>query len=353
MDDPALWLVLRDTPELLRRDAWSLVENLGTPSQIVGRPRSQFPDHFPAAVVEWLSRGGGIAAARRELELARRGACSVLAGDDPSFPELLREIPDPPLLLYYRGELPSSPAVAIVGSRRATTRGKANARQLGRALAQAGVWVVSGLAYGIDAAAHAGALEGGGATAAVLASGLDLPSPQGNRRMAERILSAGGCWLSEHPLGTPARPGHFPERNRLISGLASATVVVEARERSGTLWTARHAIEQNRELLAVPGPVDTDACRGSNALLREAMPVLDPSDVFAAIGLDPRTVAERSEASLSPLARTLLGRLRSGASELDELARELAVPAATLLEALLELELGGSVLREGSRIRLC
>jgi DNA processing protein len=224
------------------------------------------------------------------------------------------------------------------------------ARAWSASLAAAGVWIVSGLAYGVDAAAHRGALDAGGRTLAVLASGLDRPSPAGNIGLARAILDAGGGWLSEHPPGVPALAHHFPERNRLISGLARAVWVVEARERSGSLWTARHALEQGRDVWTTPGPVDTDLCRGSNALLRDgAGPVLEASDLQLALlgsAPQPAPVAARGPGD------ALLARLRDGPADRDALGRVLGLDPAELAALLLELELGGRISRDGNRVSL-
>jgi DNA processing protein len=268
---------------------------------------------------------------------------------------LLLEIPDPPVLLYLRGHPPEGPFVSVVGSRRATPRGREVARLFSAALARAGAVVASGLAYGIDAAAHTGALEAGSRTVAVLASGLDQPGPVGNRALARRILRQGGAWLSEHPPGAVPRAYHFPDRNRLISGLSRAALIVEARERSGSLSTARHAADQGRDVLVVPGPVDTDACRGSNRLLVEgAIAVVDPDDaVAAALGrLDWPPPGPTSE--LRPLPEgdggRILRRIRGGPCGPDDLVRELGLPPARVAALLLDLELEGWVKREGRRV---
>jgi DNA processing protein len=311
--------------------------------------------------------GGAAAAldgARRSLEsLAARGV-RVLAPGESEFPAVLAQIPDPPLLLFLRGRLPEGAALAVVGSRSAGERSRAVAHELARRAAEHGAAVVSGLAYGIDAAAHRGCLAGGGATVAVLASGVDCPSPSGNRALADQILSDGGAWLSEQLPGAGARPRHFPERNRLISGLARATLVVEARERSGTLWTARHALEQGRDVAVVPGAVDTDAARGSNRLLREgALAVLDADDLLDllfGVGVRPRSAArglQRVPASdvregLSGAARRVLAALGDGPRDPDTLGCELGLGAAQLAAPLLELELAGLLERVGARLAL-
>jgi DNA processing protein len=267
----------------------------------------------------------------------------------PDFPALLREIPDPPALLYVQGTLPPEPRLAIVGARRASARGREVARALAAAATRAGVGVVSGLAYGIDAAAHEGALEAGGASTIVLASGIDRPSPTGNIALARRSLRAGGAWLSEHGPGERALPHRFPERNRLISGLSRATLVVEAQEASGSLWTARHALEQGRDVLVVPGPVDTELCRGSNRLLREgATPILDAHDLLHALGLP--SAAAAIPPPLAGLAGRIWERLAAGPCDADALARALRIDSARLARTLVELELEGRIVRAGQRI---
>lgn len=354
MPDADLWLALRDLPGLGPRRVRALLDRFGSARAIFAQGAPALRAVCPPATAAAIARGPVLAPARAELARARELGLEARALDDPGFPETLREIPDPPLVLYCRGEAGSGPRVAMVGSRRATARGRQVARELAAALARAGVAVVSGLAYGIDAAAHDGALEGGGATVAVLASGLDRPSPRGNLGLARRILAGGGAWISELPPGAASLPAHFPERNRLISGLAALTVVVEARAPSGTLWTARHALEQGRELLAVPGPIDTAACLGSNRLLRDgAHPVLEVDDILSALArVHPcRGAAPAGERPAEP-ASPLLALLREGPADPDRLARALDLAPAELAALLLELELDGAIVREGRRIAL-
>ncbi|MCS7021882.1 MAG: DNA-processing protein DprA [Gemmataceae bacterium] len=208
---------------------------------------------------------------QRECELmARHGVRAVIRGR-AGYPTPLLNIPTPPPLLFVKGtwEQRDMRAVAIVGTRQATPAGLRLAAQLARGLVRAGYTVVSGLARGIDAAAHQGALEGGGRTIAVLASGLGRIYPPEHDELARHIAPEHGCLLSETPMQTPPQAGMFPARNRLISGLSQAVVLVEAGERSGALITAQHALEQGRELFAVPGSVDNPACAGCLALLRQ------------------------------------------------------------------------------------
>jgi len=266
----------------------------------------------------------------------------------PRYPARLRRLADPAPLLWVQGSLEAlaAPCVAIVGPRAPTEYGRTVARALARALAAAGLAVVSGLARGVDAEAHAGALEAGGLTVAFQACGPDRVYPYAHRGLAARI-AARGAVVSELPPGTPPRPAHFPLRNRLISGLSLAVVVVEARERSGSLVTARHAAEQGVDVLAVPGPIDADTSRGTNRLIRDgARPLLDVRDVLETIGAEARVPPPRAgraspgaSPGLTPLAREILARLARGPEARDALCRGLGRPPAALAPALLELEL--------------
>lgn len=194
-----------------------------------------------------------------------------IAFADPAFPSLLREIPFPPSSLRFLGTLPDekTPRLAIVGTRKASPNGCLIARTLAKELTEAGCIIVSGLAMGIDAAAHGGAIAAGGKTAAVLGSGLNRIYPNCNQRLAEKILELNGALISEYPDAEPAYPSHFLERNRIISGLCAAVIIVEAPERSGALATARFALEQNREIFVAPGPANHFNYIGSHRLLRE------------------------------------------------------------------------------------
>ena len=340
-------IALRQT--LPRPAARRLLEIFGAARGVLETSASELRARVSPALAERVRQAADREDAGRELERARSHGMRGLLPDDAEFPPALRRIPDPPLLLYVLGALPEEgPALAIVGSRKAPERTRERTRRWAADLAARGVAIVSGLAYGVDAAAHLGALDGGGRTLAVLASGLDRPSPRGNRRLAERILERGGAWLSEQPPGQPSLPHQFPERNRGISGLAQASLIVEARVASGTLWTARHALEQGREVLVVPGSVESPSCRGSNELLRDgAAPVLDEADLrYAILGeVGPESAPE-------PPADPLLAALRQDSRDADELVRELSLAPPALAARLLELELAGRIERRGSRVAL-
>lgn len=214
-----------------------------------------------------------------DLDWASQAAQRLICYDDEAYPERLRQIADFPLLLYARGDtrLLRSPQIAVVGSRRCTPGGARTAFEFADGLAAAGLTVTSGLALGIDTEAHRGALQAAGNTLAVIATGADLDYPASNRRLAERI-GAAGLIVSEFPLGSPARRAHFPRRNRIISGLSLATLVVEAARRSGSLITAGLAADQGREVFAVPGSIHNPQTRGCHDLIRDGATLVDSVD---------------------------------------------------------------------------
>lgn len=266
---------------------------------------------------------------------------------DPAFPPLLAAIHDPPPQLFLRGsasvELLCRPAVAVVGARSCSSYGRSVARSLGRDLSAAGVVVVSGMARGIDGEAHRGALDGGGPTVAVLGCGIDRDYPAAHAELARRIAET-GLVASEYEQGVEPSPWRFPARNRIIAGLCRATVVIEARERSGALITADFALEEGREVLAVPGEITSSLSAGTNALLRlGATPVTRVEDVLEAYGLEP---VPAPSMTLGPTAEVLLGRLEEGALTADELVRTTSIDAAAAAASLLELELAGRVTLE-------
>jgi DNA processing protein len=260
------------------------------------------------------------------------------------YPSLLGAIPDPPPVLWLRGdadpELLARRSVAIVGARACSSYGRSVARTLGRELAAAGLVVVSGMARGIDSEAHRGALDAGGVTVAVLGCGIDRDYPAANRELATRIVEH-GLVVSEYEAGIEPAPWRFPARNRIIAGLCLATVVIEARERSGALITADFALEDGREVMVVPGEITSAVSAGSNALLRlGATPVTAAADVLEAYGIEP--VVEPATA-LEGLAGVVLGKVSEQPASIDELARALAVSPGEVAAVLIELELLGRV----------
>ncbi len=288
---------------------------------------------------------------RYRRELTRRGVCWV-GRTDPGFPSTLAAIFDPPAGLFLRGAAPieafERPCVGLVGARACSGYGAQVARQLGRELAAAGLVVVSGLARGIDGEAHRGALEAGGPTIAVLGCGIDRDYPAAHRDLAQRI-AASGLIVSEYPPGVEPAPWRFPARNRIIAGLCAALVVVQARERSGALITADLAMEEGREVYAVPGEITSSLSTGTNRLLRAgATPATCADDVLEAFGI---RLTARCAPHLEEPAASVLRRLQDEAAGADELARAAALDAAALATVLVELELAGLVEEEGGVYR--
>lgn len=292
-----------------------------------------------------IARKEAEAAAHRALDQAAVAGAQVIPLGRSGYPERLAHIADPPIVLWGAGDVTvlEAPIVALVGSRRATPAGLAAARRLAGDLARAGLVVASGLAYGIDAAAHEGALDAGGRTVAVLGSGVDVVYPRLHEGLAERIRWS-GCLVSELPPGASPHPRHFPLRNRIISGLSLAVVIVEAAERSGSLITARLALEQGREVLAVPGPVVSGCHRGCHALIKDGAGLVETAgDVLAALGL------AQNPGQANPNPRTdLAGWMRAGEPvSLDDLASRAGRTPVQALAELGVLEIDGVVARTG------
>jgi DNA processing protein len=268
-------------------------------------------------------------------------------------PPLLAAIHDPPAGLFLRGTageaLLERPCVAVVGARACSSYGSAVARMVGRELAAAGLVVVSGLARGVDGEAHRGALEAGGRTVAVLGCGIDRDYPAAHRELAARIAGT-GLVTSEYAPGVEPAPWRFPARNRIVAGLCAATVVVEARERSGALITADLALEEGREVFACPGEITSALSSGTNALLRlGATPLTCAADVLQSFGLEE---PEPAVSVVGAAAATVLGALGDGTAGADELARATGMGTAELAAALVELELAGRVAVEAGSYRV-
>jgi DNA processing protein len=304
-----------------------------TGAHLVEEPHERRFDRFRRAFDEGDYRASLVA---RNLRFVGR--------NEPEYPPLLRELHDPPPGLFVRGSaelgLLCRPAVAIVGARACSPYGSQVARLLARELAAAGLVVVSGLARGIDGEAHRGALDAGGTTVAVLGCGIDRDYPAAHAQLAARLCDR-GLVVSEYAPGVEPAPWRFPARNRVIAALAAATVVVEARERSGALITADFALEAGREVFAVPGEITSTLSSGTNALLRlGATPLTAATDVLEALGVEapaPRPL------ELDEYATRVLDVLAAAAAGVDELVRGTGLDAAAVATALAELELAGAV----------
>jgi DNA processing protein len=343
------WLALALVDGLSAREAFDLATRFGSPSTALAASPAVLE---AAGLRPATARAIGQAPARAAAERAAavRTGAAVVAWDDPGYPARLRTIADPPLVLFVRGglELTDHDAVAIVGSRRAGEYGRRVSEELARGLAYAGLTVVSGLATGIDGAAHRGALAAGGRTVAVMATGIDEVYPTWHRDLA-RDIAGRGALVTEFGCGTPPLQFHFPRRNRIISGISVGTVVVEAAERSGSLITAEFAVEQGREVFAVPGPVGTPHHRGCHRLIQNgAKLVTSVEDVLEEIApaLVTRLAARRAGAALAALApveRAIVAALGEGARHVDEIVARTRLEPGPALEALLALELRGLV----------
>jgi DNA processing protein len=262
------------TPGIGPRAAAKLLERFGSAEAVYSATRTELEQLrlAPEAVDTIIGRNLRFTA-EAEIAAVRKLGGDILLLDDGVYPSSLREIYDPPIVLYVKGawsECLDQPCIGVVGSRKCSTYGQNAAMMLARDLGQRGMTVVSGFARGIDAAAHRGALEGGGRTVAVLGTGIDEVYPRDHKKLAEEILAAGGALVSQFPLGTPPVSENFPYRNRIISGLSLGVVVVEAAENSGSLITARLAMEQNREVFAVPGNITSRNSFGTNYLIKGA-----------------------------------------------------------------------------------
>jgi len=349
------WLSLKLVPELGNRGILRLVDHFGSPAAVLeasARELSDFRGLKEAARTALLARAFTHPPAQ-EMEKIRRAGARILTMLDPDYPSNLRVIPDPPAVLFVKGSIEPRDlvAVAVVGSRAASTPGMAFTEGLCRDLAYGGVTVVSGLAVGIDSAAHRGALKARGRTLAVMGCGLDVDYPRSNAALREEIALSGAL-LTEFVLGTPPAPGHFPQRNRIISGLALGVVVVEAAHRSGSLITARLALEQGREVFAVPGMARHFRSIGPHRLLKEGAKLVESAEdileeIAPLVRRSPESVSrERSDVPAQPLNEdesALWKVMGESPKHIDEISRDLRWPVSRVTSHLLAMELKGIV----------
>ena len=290
------WIALNMTPGVGPRAATKLLERFGSADAVFHARRTELESlRLKPETIESILKKEFEEKAAEEFENVKALGGDVLILDDGSYPPLLREIADPPITLYVKGEWRACfdmPCVAVIGSRMCSTYGENAAEMLARDLASRGICVISGLARGIDAAAHKGAIRGRGKTVAVMGTGIDKVYPRDNTRLVKEILESGGCIVSQFPLRTPPVKDNFPYRNRIISGLSLGVLIIEASERSGSLITARLAAEQDREVMAVPGNITSGNSYGTNYLIKSGAKLVQqwqdvvaelPSEVAAAI----------------------------------------------------------------------
>jgi DNA processing protein len=359
------WVALSLTPGLGTTRARRLVEQMGSPKNVFGAALTPLEETGIKAVsAQSIFTGKSSELAREEIARASAAGVSLVALDDPRYPPRLKEIYDPPLILHVRGdpELLTKPGLAIVGTRHPTPYGSGMAERLASDLAAQGLVIISGMARGIDTAGHRGAISAKGKTVAIFGTGVDVIYPKDNSRLSEQILSLGGALISEFPLGTFAAPQNFPIRNRIISGMSLGVLVVEAAEYSGTRITARMALEQNRDVFAVPGNVTNKNSWGPNTLIKQgAKLVATWEDVWeelpteVRLALTPAPAPESQSAStaslfpedgLPPHEKRILSLLKADeATHIDELIEKLEsqMSSSELFAALFELELTGKV----------
>jgi len=375
-DDLTAWVALKSVEGVGSVAFRNLLEVYGTPRRVFEAPLADLEqtaglNHRTARNIkdfrDWER-------ARAEIDRAESEGVSILTSRDPAYPERLRRIYDPPPLLYIRGSLEGADVpVAVVGSRNASPYGRYVTERLCRELAQRGATVVSGLARGIDTCAHRGALAGRGRTIAVMGCGIDVIYPPENRKLYGQIAAAGAV-VTEYPFGTePDRP-HFPARNRIISGLSLGVLIVEAGEKSGSLITARCALDQGREVFAVPGAIDLPGSRGTNGLLRQGAKLVEGvedilEEILPQLGRPPAPVPQAAtqpsprrggtrtnEPGREPLTEEesrLLGFMTETPQDADTLINRTGLAAAEALSLLLALELKGYILQlPGKRFKL-
>jgi len=359
------WMALILSPGMGAIRSWRTMQRLGDAASLLTLPLTELEGlGLPAAAAQFVADGRALAAAEDEVRKAEEAGVAFLTPEDETYPERLRQIYDPPAVLWLRGDpaILNLPGIAVVGTRHPSTYGQGMAELLARDLAARGLVIQSGMARGIDTAAHKGALAAGGKTVAVWGTGVDVIYPKENKRLAEEILLKGGAIVSEFPLGTFPAPQNFPVRNRIISGMSLGVLVVEAGEYSGTRVTARCALEQGRDIYAVPGNVTNKNAWGPNTLIKQGARLTAtwediwedlPSDVRVQLtagdesspggtaSLFPENVAGMGEQERQVLSVLAM----DNAVQLDELIEKLegSMGAAEIFAALFELELAGQI----------
>jgi DNA processing protein len=363
------WLALALTPGMGPTRIWKAMRGLGAAERLFEASLTELEGlGMPAAAAQFVFEGKSRAAAEDEMKRTLEAGASVLTPEDAAYPERLREIYDPPAVLWIRGDvgLLSRPGIAVVGTRQPSPYGAGMAELLSRDLANRRVVILSGMARGVDTAAHKGAIEAGGKTVAVWGTGIDVIYPKENKKLAEQIVATGGTIVSEYPLGTFPAPQNFPIRNRILSGMSVGVLVIEAAEYSGTRITARCAMEQNRDVYAVPGNVTNKNAWGPNTLIKQGAKLTATwEDIWEDLPSQVRLELEDERAGAGPgesksggtaslfndtampaHERIVFERLRHDEStQLDGLIEQLEpeLTSAEIFTALFELELAGRV----------
>jgi DNA processing protein len=359
------WLAISLTPGLGPTKARKLVEHFGSPEAVFRASLTELESTGIQAVsAQSLATGKSSELAREEIARATAADAAVISMDDPSYPPRLKEIYDPPLILRVRGNLEvlTKPGIAMVGTRHPTPYGSGMAERLASDLAAQGLVIISGMARGVDTASHRGSISAKGKTVAVFGTGVDVIYPKENTRLAEQIVALGGALISEFPMGTFAAPQNFPIRNRIISGMSVGVLVVEAAEYSGTRITARCALEQNRDVFAVPGNVTNKNSWGPNTLIKQGAKLVAtwedvwedlPAEVRLALTppASPESQGDSSaslfpDEGLPPHEKRILSLLKADEStHIDEIVEKLEneMSSSEIFAALFELELNGKI----------
>jgi DNA processing protein len=360
------WLALSLTAGLGPTRIKKLIEHYGTAERVFEATLTELEATGMRAVsAQSIATGKSLELAREECGKATEAGARILALSDPEYPSRLKEIYDPPVILFVKGsvEVLAQPGIAMVGTRHPTPYGSGMAERLSTDLAARGLVIISGLARGIDTASHRGAVSAKGKTVAILGTGIDVMYPKENTRLTEQIIALGGALVSEFPVGTFPAPQNFPIRNRIISGMSAGVLVVEAAEYSGTRITSRLALEQNRDVYAVPGNVTNKNSWGPNTLIKQGAKLVAtwedvweelPSEVQAALsvaqiqslGLEPETGSLFPDDAVSPHEKKILRLLKADEStQIDELVEllENEMSPSEIFAALFELELNGKI----------
>lgn len=345
LNEAGCWLRLTLIPGLSHVAARKLLTEFGTPEKVLAARHADLLNFVAADLAALLVDGGNADGAQAALTWLGEANNHVVTLADADYPRLLLQTADPPPLLYVKGrlELLNQPSLAIVGSRNATAQGTENAADFARALSEAGITIVSGLALGVDAAAHRGGLAGSGSSFALVGTGLDVVYPARNKALAH-ALAAKGALVSEFPLGTPPLASNFPRRNRLISGMSLGCLVVEAALQSGSLITARFANEQGREVFALPGSIHSPLAKGCHALIKQGAKLVDDAnDILEELKLATGTSQARVTPEMDSDQSRLLELLGFEPCGLDVLCARASQGADVVSGLLLKLELLGLV----------
>jgi DNA processing protein len=340
-NETGCWLRLVLIPGLANAPLRRLLTEFGAPQNVLSARHAELRNFVSAEIATLIADGGNADVASETLAWVDMPGNHVVTLADAEFPQLLLQTADPPPLLFVKGRLDllNRPSLAIVGSRNATAHGMENAAEFARALSEAGITIVSGLALGIDAAAHRGGLAAAGSSCALVGTGLDVVYPARNKALAHE-LAANGTLISEYPLGTPPLAGNFPRRNRLISGMSLGCLVVEAALQSGSLITARFANEQGREVFALPGSIHSPLAKGCHALIKQGAKLVDDAnDILEELKFSIHPSKPRGALLLDPEQSQVLNHLGYEPCDLDTLCARSGLSAASAAGVLLKLEL--------------